>query len=683
MKSLSKKSIILMSLTMMLAVIMPITVIAKEPESTQITGVNVTLEAPKVGDKIEAKGGSEDNFPKVSSDVEGLSVVAYWVNGLGELSKDLFYGEFEEDKYYYASIGFLLTNGLTLADTFPDGIKVNGVKPDEIFEIEDEIYTRCVVKIKAEEISPLERIAKIFNNSNSVKQYKEAGYELSAYASDEQPNELLISITNPKGETSVVTFELDGSVLSYTHLVNEHLRAAMILIDSVGQANGYNEGDLNYTLASKEISKYTLENEGIEIKENGSYYSLKIDIEKKIPLVDLSNFYLKPEDFDHISDMIERETFGNQSGVRMNLAYDVILSEAQNSIYIAEEDKLTNSAYNSILSAIEVMYGEKVVEYFKEIYPEIENGGFQNDGVTIETEFDVEEESSLFYNKPRISVVFNNQYIKERVLRTEYIGETVDCGKKTITFDFSSNEKYDVNLFSAAQTSDEAFVLQNILLQVIEDGNFNITEEDTMYCGFKDGKIVPSNKENSILKLFFDKENFKMSITATKPDVEQTKLVAKYDDVESLTYKEGATSVDMYRYEIYDVTLNIIYGKGTYSVLEGANQTFDASKNEGLTFRLDIEYPKFKKSGKVYLDGNLVDSSKYTSKEGSTIITFNDEYSKALSDGKHNLKVAVSDGEVSTTFTKVTRPSDYRKNPDTGIVNINNIRIISVEQYLR
>ena len=101
MKSLSKKSIILMALTMMLAVIMPITVIAKEPESTQITGVNVTLEAPKVGDKIEAKGGSEDNFPKVSSDVEGLSVVAYWVNGLGELSKDLFYGEFEEDKYLF------------------------------------------------------------------------------------------------------------------------------------------------------------------------------------------------------------------------------------------------------------------------------------------------------------------------------------------------------------------------------------------------------------------------------------------------------------------------------------------------------------------------------------------------------------------------------------------------------
>ena len=113
--------------------------------------------------------------------------------------------------------------------------------------------------------------------------------------------------------------------------------------------------------------------------------------------------------------------------------------------------------------------------------------------------------------------------------------------------------------------------------------------------------------------------------------------------------------------------------KITYKVLKGEGQTFEISDNEKLTFRLNIEYSKFKEDGKAYIDGKLVDSKNYTSKEGSTIITFKENYAKELSAGEHTLKVAVADGEVSTTFkvannTKKanTTVNTTTNNPQTG-----------------
>ena len=124
---------------------------------TPITSAEVTLTAPKVGDKVE-KITKNDGYgdydaqslnPTVTTTTEGISVYAYWVSGLEDLSEEPFYGTFEEDKYYYAMIDFEAEEGYELPATFPDGIKVNGVAPDEIFAVYGGTYTHCVVKIKA------------------------------------------------------------------------------------------------------------------------------------------------------------------------------------------------------------------------------------------------------------------------------------------------------------------------------------------------------------------------------------------------------------------------------------------------------------------------------------------------------------------------------------------------------
>ncbi len=81
------------------------------------------------------------------------------------------------------------------------------------------------------------------------------------------------------------------------------------------------------------------------------------------------------------------------------------------------------------------------------------------------------------------------------------------------------------------------------------------------------------------------------------------------------------------------------------------DQTYIVDKNTELTVRLNADYSLFSTNGKVYIDGKLVDASKYTSRSGSTIITFNNDYLSTLTNGTHILNVAFNDGtNTSTTF---------------------------------
>ncbi|MBR3323491.1 hypothetical protein IKG16_01225 [Candidatus Saccharibacteria bacterium] len=100
----------------------------------------------------------------------------------------------------------------------------------------------------------------------------------------------------------------------------------------------------------------------------------------------------------------------------------------------------------------------------------------------------------------------------------------------------------------------------------------------------------------------------------------------------------------------------------TYATLEGGDQTFYTASDSNLTFRFNIDYNEFQESGEVYMDGEIVNSTNYTTKSGSTIITFTDSYTNSLSAGNHTLRVVTANGEASTTFTL-----KKSANPKTGL----------------
>ena len=107
-----------------------------------------------------------------------------------------------------------------------------------------------------------------------------------------------------------------------------------------------------------------------------------------------------------------------------------------------------------------------------------------------------------------------------------------------------------------------------------------------------------------------------------------------------------------------------------YKVLDGDKQTYKTNSDKNLTFRFNIEYAEFKESGKVYMDGELVDPENYSTKEGSTYVIFTKAYTKNLKAGEHTMKVTTANGEATTSFTieatTVASANKTTSNPQTG-----------------
>lgn len=116
--------------------------------------------------------------------------------------------------------------------------------------------------------------------------------------------------------------------------------------------------------------------------------------------------------------------------------------------------------------------------------------------------------------------------------------------------------------------------------------------------------------------------------------------------------------------------------EATYEYIDNtANQKYTIDENDTLTFKINADYSLFENGGKVYVDDTLVSLDNYTSKSGSTIITFSKDYMSSLSEGEHALKVAFNNGGTATTkFTvaKASKTLDETKtetssnNPKTG-----------------
>ena len=148
-------------------------------------------------------------------------------------------------------------------------------------------------------------------------------------------------------------------------------------------------------------------------------------------------------------------------------------------------------------------------------------------------------------------------------------------------------------------------------------------------------------------------------------------------DEDTLDFEEGKkleynSDKEGYIVKLNNIGMYILYDdiSVTYKFLDNTdNQTYNIKKDNTLTLKVDADYNKFTN---VYMDGKLVDSKNYTSKSGSTIITFTKDYMRSLSVGTHNIKVDFNDGEANTTLTV------NDGNPKTGDTILKYIFIILV-----
>lgn len=173
-------------------------------------------------------------------------------------------------------------------------------------------------------------------------------------------------------------------------------------------------------------------------------------------------------------------------------------------------------------------------------------------------------------------------------------------------------------------------------------------------------KIVGNKNENKALLTVIDNGNRKIDVfkgTFTK----YTGSKLQYEGTVENIFDE--TRTDYYTECSYNFTFKYENDKN-YEFIMGANQIYKAKSGNKLSFKINADYELFKNGGKIYIDNELVDSSNYTTESGSTIIVFNNEYSDALLNGTHSLRVVFSDGGEAVTEFTVQNSADI-ENPKT------------------
>ena len=216
--------------------------------------------------------------------------------------------------------------------------------------------------------------------------------------------------------------------------------------------------------------------------------------------------------------------------------------------------------------------------------------------------------------------------------------------------------------------------------------SFADLEKTLYYKRVNDGLSITDNENEAVIKIVGKKSENKAILTAVNIKTKKSEIFKGFHmqyTGSSLKYNSTSdgiiyeTRFDYYTRCTYEFTFQYVkeeINSNEYKFLDGENQNYTINKDNELKFRIDAEYSLF---DKVYIDNELVDANNYTSKEGSTIITFNKEYINNLSVGGHTLKVMFNDGEATTKFSvlkeKIENPStkdNFEKYVITGIVSI-------------
>lgn len=216
--------------------------------------------------------------------------------------------------------------------------------------------------------------------------------------------------------------------------------------------------------------------------------------------------------------------------------------------------------------------------------------------------------------------------------------------------------------------------------------SFADLEKTLFYKKSNNGLLVTENENEAVMKIVGKKSENKVVLTAVNVGNKESEVFKGFHTQytgSALNYESTVdgiifeTRYDYYTRCKYEFTFKYVNNGNTskeYEFLEGENQKYTLNKDSNMTFRIDANYSLF---DKVYIDNELVDISNYKVTEGSTIITFNNEFVSKLSVGKHTLKVMFSNGEASTEFSVVKEVVENPKTIDniekyiaTGIVAV-------------
>ena len=109
----------------------------------------------------------------------------------------------------------------------------------------------------------------------------------------------------------------------------------------------------------------------------------------------------------------------------------------------------------------------------------------------------------------------------------------------------------------------------------------------------------------------------------------------------------------------------------------GARQTYTINENSSATFKINAKYDLFKNGGKIYINGDLVDSMNYQVSGDYTTIVFSKRYMDSLEIGTYTLTVEFTDGGTAGTTFNVGRIT-YEEEEVKGASKVNYVFLIII-----
>jgi len=226
----------------------------------------------------------------------------------------------------------------------------------------------------------LEQIAEKFKTATTPKSY----IDFSLPFSVEIEKQSLIIQANEKE----YKYNLDNSILSIT-LPKDNMDGIMMtfaLIDSIEQLHGYEDGQIIQKLLNiTEMLEYKIDR-GIEIVYSENNITIKVDINKRLELIDFSNYYIETKDLANVADFIKGE-----GCIQKNKGYVILHKCGSNEeaiITIGEKDSLTNNTYKTLLSVVEIIFGAEEKNNFASVFPKIENKTHERYNLIIDPQLD-------------------------------------------------------------------------------------------------------------------------------------------------------------------------------------------------------------------------------------------------------------------------------------------------------
>lgn len=249
--------------------------------------------------------------------------------------------------------------------------------------------------------------------------------------------------------------------------------------------------------------------------------------------------------------------------------------------------------------------------------------------------------------------------------------------KREVRYDSAHNKYFFVE--PSDIDIDDEFPAYDTLDDVLADG-YTVTDETfvddsfVIYTGSRGPKsgvfTVKTDKDNvehAVFSYYFGstKLYYAYDITDSKITLDNGEEYIvlnrnKEIDLDDLTTKRERVYYDEYTHSIPYASLEVFPSR--YEVIKGAYQEYTLGEG-GLFFTINADYQYFENGGKVLIDGEETD--KFTSKKGSTIVEFNDEYLNTLSEGEHTIKFAFNNGryaETQFTINKVKESSSEESN---------------------